>query len=294
MTSSGGFNGQENSTGETMKLGGHDIGVCSWSLHPKDTADLIALMKQVGLSHLQLYIGPLIKLDEAAQKKQIDEIKNAGITITAGMMGFPGEDYSTIARIKQTGGFVPDELWDERRELFGKAVAICKRFGIGLLSTHIGFVPPSSDSLYASTVQRINDICALLDKEGMGLLMETGQEPASELLQFLNDLRCRNVYVNFDPANMILYGAGDPIEAIRILGRHIRHVHVKDATASDQPGTKWGAEVPFGTGQVPPMEFVDALKEVGYRGPLVIEREAGENRVKDVKGAVEVLGKVLG
>jgi L-ribulose-5-phosphate 3-epimerase len=280
-------------TGETMNLGGHEIGVCSWSLHPKDTTDLIAMMKQVGLSHLQLYIGPLIKLDEAQQKKQIDEIKNAGITITAGMMGFPGEDYSTIARIKQTGGFVPDELWDQRRELFGKAAAICKRFGIGLLSTHIGFVPPSSDSQYSSTVERIHDICALLDKEGMGLLMETGQEPASELLQFLNDLRFRNVYVNFDPANMILYGAGDPIEAIRTLGRHIRHVHVKDATASDQPGTKWGTEVPFGTGQVPPLEFVDALKEVGYRGPLVIEREAGENRVKDVNAAVETLRNVL-
>ena len=117
--------------------------------------------------------------------------------------------------------------------------------------------------------------------------METGQETAPELLQFLNDLRCQNVKVNFDPANMILYGAGDPIEAIASLGRHIGHVHVKDATLSDAARARRGAtEVPFGTGQVPPKEFLRALDDVGYTGPLAIEREAGDDahgrhRVRD-------------
>jgi L-ribulose-5-phosphate 3-epimerase len=276
-----------------MNFGGHDIGVCSWSLHPKDTADLVSMMKQSGLSHLQLYVGPLITMDEDQQKHEIAMIRDAGITITAGMIGFPGEDYSTIARIRQTGGFVPDEQWILRRDLFTEATAFCKRFEIGLLSTHIGFVPSSSDPKYNTMVDRINEICSILNGESMGLLMETGQEQAPELLQFLNDLRLRNVFVNFDPANMILYGAGDPIEAIRTLGRHIRHVHVKDATASDQPGTKWGTEVPFGEGEVPPQQFAEALESVGYHGPLVIEREAGPNRVKDVKFAVQTLQKAF-
>jgi sugar phosphate isomerase/epimerase len=123
----------------------------------------------------------------------------------------------------------------------------------------------------------------------MDLLMETGQESAPELLQFLNDLRCKNVKVNFDPANMILYGAGDPIEAIGILGRHIAHVHVKDATMSKQPSVDWGAEVPFGAGQVPAKDFLRALHDVGYRGPLVIEREAGATRMADIAFAIETL-----
>jgi sugar phosphate isomerase/epimerase len=88
---------------------------------------------------------------------------------------------------------------------------------------------------------------------------------------------------------MILYGAGDPIEAIGILGRHIRHVHVKDATASESPRMKWGEEVPFGTGQVPAREFLDALERTGYSGALTIEREAGDDRMRDVKYAIDVL-----
>src|SRR5438552_2926803 len=82
--------------------------------------------------------------------------------------------------------------------------------------------------------------------------MAAGQEPAEELLEFLHELNAPNVHINFDPANMILYGAGDPIAAVRLLGKHIRHVHVKDATASTRPGVEWGEEVPFGTGQVNP------------------------------------------
>ena len=127
-----------------------------------------------------------------------------------------------------------------------------------------------------------------------GLLMETGQEKAEELLEFLHDLKRPNVFINFDPANMILYGAGEPIAAIRTLGQFIRHVHVKDATGSAKPGVEWGAEVPFGTGQVNPKAFIDALHGVGYRGPLCIEREAGNQRLTDVEFAVETLKKVAG
>jgi len=99
--------------------------------------------------------------------------------------------------------------------------------------------------------------------------------------------------VNFDPANMILYGAGEPVEAIHVLGRHIRHVHVKDAIASDQPSVTWGKEVAFGTGEVPVDAFLEALKSVGYRGPLVIEREAGHERFEDIQFAVETIRRSI-
>jgi sugar phosphate isomerase/epimerase len=275
-----------------MNIAGHDIGVCSWSLRANDTGELISMMRQANLSHLQLSIGPLLGMDESARKAQMDQLTDAGITITAGMISFPGEDYSTIARIRQTGGFLPNELWNERREMAAMAGRICKAFDIKSLSTHIGFVPISSGEQYKTMIDRVSEIAGLLEQEGVSLLMETGQEHAPELLQFINDIR-HNVFVNFDPANMLLYGAGDPIDAVATLGRHIGHVHVKDAKESDQPGITWGTEVPFGTGDVPVNDFVNELHRVGYRGPLVIERESGTARLKDVQFAVESLRKAL-
>src|SRR4029079_19409126 len=168
---------------------------------------------------------------------------------------------------------------------------VAKELGLKMLSTHVGFVPPSSDPQYQVMVKRVTDVASDLNELGITFIMETGQETAPELLQFLNDVSATNVKVTLDPANMILYGAGDPIEAIGILGRHIGHVHVKDATTSNNPGTVWGTEVPFGTGQVPPREFLRALEDAGFRGPLAIEREAGETRMKDIAFAIETLKK---
>ncbi|MEZ0265016.1 MAG: sugar phosphate isomerase/epimerase family protein, partial [Phycisphaerae bacterium] len=147
---------------------------------------------------------------------------------------------------------------------------------------------------YAAIVARTREVADLFARDGMGLNLETGQEPAGELLAFLNEVARPTVGINFDPANMILYGAGDPIAAIRTLGPHIKSVHVKDGTASSNPGVEWGAEVPFGTGQVGADRFILALHDVGYRGPLCIEREAGTQRLTDVKYAVETLRKVAG
>ena len=274
-----------------MKIAGHDIAVCSWSLQPRDTRDMIESVKKLGLSHVQLALWPLVKLDDKQKHLELGTLRNSGLTFTAGMIGFPGEDYSTIASIKKTGGFVSDEEFPVRRAMTKSAAQLAAEMGMKLLTAHIGFVPPSSDPNYPKMVERICEIAGDLDALGITLTMETGQETAPELLQFINDLRCQNVKVNFDPANMILYGAGDPIEAIGILGRHIAHVHVKDATLSDAPGATWGKEVPFGTGQVPPKEFLRALEDAGYTGPLAIEREAGDTRMEDVAFAVETLKK---
>ncbi len=272
-----------------MQIDGHDIGVCSWSLHPRDMADLAAQVKQLGIEHVQLALGGLLQLDDKGRQLELGVLRDSNIRLTGGMMGFPDEDYSTIPLIRQTGGFVSNEKWPARKVLMQQAASLAAEMGIDTVTSHVGFIPASSEPKYNAMVARVCEIAEPFNAHGITLLMETGQEPAAELLQFLNDLRCQNVKVNFDPANMILYGAGDPIEAIDTLGRHIRHVHVKDATLSERPGEEWGVEVPFGTGQVPPKAFVRALKAVGYTGPLVIEREAGEQRRADVKAAIEAL-----
>ena len=272
-----------------MNIGGHDIGVCSWSLQPKDSADLVAQLKPLGLIHVQLALGPLVMLDDKRKHFEFGQLRSAGLKLTSGMIAFPGEDYSTIDAIKRTGGYVPDGQWPLRKRLSEQAAALGAELGLKAITTHVGFIPRRGQAGYDTMVSRVRDVAAAFARHGIELGMETGQEPAAELLEFLKDVRSPNVFVNFDPANMILYGAGDPIEAVQTLGRHVRHVHVKDGIASSKPGREWGEEVPFGSGQVGAERFLAALKRIGYQGPLVIEREAGNQRAADVRAAIEVL-----
>src|SRR5204862_6945537 len=126
--------------------------------------------------------------------------------------------------------------------------------------------------------------------KGITLAFETGQETAELLRRTLDELRAPNLKVNFDPANMLLYDMGDPIRAVEILGADIRSVHVKDANRPAVPGN-WGEEVPLGQGQVNIRQFVKTLQKVGYRGPLCIEREVGnqEQRLADIAHGIRFL-----
>ena len=275
-----------------MNIGGHDIGVCSWSLQPKDSAQLVAQVKELGLQHVQLALQPLLFLDDKRKHFELGQLRGAGLKLTAGMISFPGEDYSSIDAIRRTGGYVPDDQWALRKRLSEQAAQLGSELGLKAITTHVGFIPRKGQAGYDKMLNRVREIARDFGGRGIELGMETGQEPAGELLEFLDDLRAPNVFINFDPANMILYGAGDPIDAIRTLARHIRHVHVKDGTASASPGEQWGEEVPFGTGDVGPQGFLAALHRIDYRGPLVIEREAGTQRAADVRTAIASLKAV--
>lgn len=274
-----------------MNIGGHDIGVCSWSLQDKNFADLAGHLKELGVSHVQLALASLIDLEERELEKGLVPLEDAGINFTAGMIAFEAENYSTIESIRKTGGFALDAVWPVRKKAAIAAGKMAAKMNVPYVSTHIGFVPKAGQPGYRVIRTRVREIAAAFADAGADLLLETGQESAEELREFLETLDSPNVGINFDPANMILYGAGDPIEAIGILGSYIKHVHVKDATPSKKPGVEWGEEVPFGTGQVGPTRFLAALKKIGYSGPLVIEREAGKQRLADVKAAIATLEK---
>lgn len=270
-----------------MKLGPHDIAVCSWSLRPHDTQDLAEKVRSLGLRHVQLALGHLIQLDDRRKAQQLGHLR--GLEFTAGMIAFPGEDYSTIEAIRRTGGFAPGGDWPIRRRLTREAGRLAVELGIRIVSTHVGFIPPPEDPEHQEMISRVRETAADFAKLNLELAMETGQERADELLAFLQALNAPNVGVNFDPANMLLYGAGDPIAAVGTLAGHIRHVHVKDALESKAPGREWGREVPFGAGQVNPAAFLTALRAIGYVGPLAIEREAGDSRMEDVRTAIGAL-----
>jgi len=129
---------------------------------------------------------------------------------------------------------------------------------------HAGFLPEPGDPARKPFLDTLGTVSALAKAKGITVAFETGQETADLLRQTLDDLKCDNLKVNFDPANVILYDMGDPLRAVEILGPDIRSVHVKDAIRTKVPGT-WGEEVPLGQGQVNIKAFVHTLKKVGIQ-----------------------------
>jgi sugar phosphate isomerase/epimerase len=268
------------------------IGVCSWSLRPDSPDELIAGMQQVGLSRVQLALIPL--RDDPAQWSQAPQrLRDAGITIASGMFGTIGEDYSTLESIRRTGGLVPDEHWPNNWAIIQDVARLARQHGIDKVGFHAGFIPHDPQApTFAKLIDRIRQAADCFAQQGIDLFLETGQETADDLLQFLRTLDRPNVGVNFDPANMILYDKGDPIESLRKLLPHVRQVHLKDAIRTQTPGT-WGTEVPLGQGQVDWPAFVETLRQGGFTGGLMIEREAGPNRVQDIRQAVERISRLL-
>src|SRR5207248_6963987 len=195
--------------------------------------------------------------------------------LTGAMLGFPGEDYTTPQTIQKTGGFGDPKLRPERLERFAWALDRTRALGLTDLMLHAGFLPEPNDPDRRPFLDTLGKVSSMAAAKGVTVAFETGQETADLLRRTLDELKCGNLKVNFDPANMLLYDKGDPIRAVEILGADIRSVHVKDANRPKVAG-QWGEEVPLGEGQANIRQFVRTLKKVGYKGPLCIEREVGD------------------
>jgi sugar phosphate isomerase/epimerase len=253
--------------------------------------------RELNVPTIQLHApGPSTRTDSHAAKF-LDRLRQLGIELTAVFGGFDGESYADILTTQQTVGLVPVET-RAARTVEMKAIAdFAHRLNCPVVALHLGFVPHAAvgDPFYDGIIEVTRELCDHCRALGQNLHLETGQESADGLLQFLADVQRDNLFVNFDPANMILYGTGEPIEALRKIGRYVRSVHCKDALWSDQPGKTWGQEVPLGQGSVNIEAYLRTLQEIGYEGPLTIEREIPQepDRQKtEIGGAVQLLERL--
>jgi len=262
------------------------VGICSWSLQ-QDIEQIVGSLQELTLDHIHLAVGPALESDG---QRYLDVIRAQTWTVSATMIGFDQEDYSTLESIKATGGIGPDEHWAQNRDIVCRAIDLTAELGVKYLAFHAGFIDHTQPALVKTFYERMKILADAAAEKQIMLLMETGQETAEELVQFLKEINHPALGVNFDPANMILYDKGDPIEALRTLGPWIKHLHVKDATRTQTPGA-WGVEVPWGQGEVPHETFLNTLKEIDYAGTLAIEREAGDDRLGDIRLAVEALSR---
>lgn len=231
-----------------------------------------------------------------AAEQFLKKLDSYGIELTCVFGGFEGESYADIPTVEKTIGLVPVSTRSARLQEMKEISDFTRLLGCNTIGLHLGVVPHDTQSReYSEIIEVTRQLCdhALYNEQNVHL--ETGQESAEALVQFIGDMKRLNLFINFDPANMILYGMGEPIPALKQVGAFVRSVHCKDATWSDQPGVTWGAEVPLGKGQVDMRAFLMTLKEIGYYGPLTIEREIPQDRERqksEIQYATELLSQL--
>ncbi|MFH1264109.1 MAG: sugar phosphate isomerase/epimerase family protein [Planctomycetota bacterium] len=238
----------------------------------------LEVVQELGIPTIHLHAPHQSSRTQAQAEQFLARLEEMGTQISAVFGGFEGESYADIPTVARTIGLVPPETRAERTQEMKEIADFARVLGVDVVALHIGFVPEDpADPLHAEVVAVAREICDRCLSNDQRLHLETGQESAEALLEFIAHVDRPNLFINFDPANMILYGSGEPIEALRKVGHLVKSVHCKDATWAANPGKQWGAEVPLGQGDVGMENFLRTLAGLGYDGPLTIEREIPED-----------------
>jgi L-ribulose-5-phosphate 3-epimerase len=228
----------------------------------------------------------------ARLRKALDQYK---VEATALVVGGPGPEVYTFDRGPLTIGLVPRETRAARIEHYKAGSDFAKKVGIPAVQTHCGFIPEDpNEPLYKEAVEAIRTVAQHCKSNGQNFRCETGQETPITLVRAIQDIGLDNVGVNFDVANLILYGKANPVDAVDVLSKYIQGVHAKDGLFPTDP-RRLGQEVPIGQGKVDFPVVIDKLKKIGYKNPLTIEREIrGEKQTADILAAKAYLEKLIG
>lgn len=261
----------------------------------RDPAETLAGLKRLGVRCGQLGMPGDLDISSAAPawRRAIDAESFTVYTVVA---AYSGESYADVPTVRRTVGFIPRTTRAQREKRTYEVSDFAAALGVPGIATHIGFIPEDdSDPDYVAVREMVRRVCDHCASHGQTFALETGQEAAEALRSFLLDVNRDNLGINFDPANMILYGTGDPIEALSTLGAHVLSVHCKDGDwpPKGQPDAL-GHERPLGKGAVGIENFLGQLKAVGYNGPLAIEREV-ENpaeRLADIESGIALLRRL--
>jgi sugar phosphate isomerase/epimerase len=233
-------------------------------------------VRKLGVRCGQLGIPGGMKLSETAAGNWKKALAEAQFTVVTVFAAYEGEDYADIPTVQRTVGFIPPTTRAEREARTMAVSDFAARLGVSSIACHIGFVPEDKGHPdYVAVRDVVRRVCDHAASHGQTFALETGQEPANVLSAFIADVARENLKINFDPANLILYGTGEPIAALRVLARHVASVHCKDG---DWPplgvAGALGTERALGKGSVGIPSFVQVLREIGFRGPLNVERES--------------------
>lgn len=281
----------------TKQLEPLQVGVVFWTGgdlgEERPPAEIAASLASLGLSCGQLAIHGGADLSDRSREAWRSAMAAHNITAVTAVVAFTGESYADVAAVDRTVGYGPKATRAEREQRTYEVSDLAAELSIPGLATHIGAIPHDrSDAGYAEMRDLVRRLCDHCASHRQTFALETGQESAAQLKRFILDVDRPNLKVNFDPANMVMYGSGDPIEALEAVAQWVVTVHCKDGVGSAAPG-QLGHETPLGAGEVGMDRFVAKLREIGYRGPLVIEREiVGEAQREDIRRAIALLNRL--
>lgn len=236
---------------------------------------------------------PSIWTSENAEliKKLMNEYK---IEVTAFWCGWEGPAVWNFYEGQKTLGLVPPEYRERRVKNLCDGADFAKKLGVCDIATHMGFIPENPyDVEFDPFCDAVRKVAEHLEKNGQYLLFETGQETPVTLMRCFEKVKKENLGVNFDTANLIIYGKANPLDAIDLLGPYVRGVHAKDAVYPVN-GHDIGKEVRLGDGKANIGAILRKLKDLGYNSHITIEREiAGEQQIEDIKYARDYLEQII-
>ncbi len=209
--------------------------------------------------------------------------------------GWPGPRVWDFIAGPATLGLVPAEHRAMRVGALMRGADFAKALGVRAIITHLGFIPENpSDPVFGDVAAAVREVAEHCRELGLEFWFETGQETPVTMLRLIQEVGTGNLGVNLDPANLILYGKANPIDALDVFGEHVKNVHAKDGLYPTDP-MRLGQEVKVGEGRVRFPEFVKRLNEVGFTGEFIIEREIkeGEQQTRDIADTVAYLRKLL-
>jgi sugar phosphate isomerase/epimerase len=255
----------------------------------------IQRVHDMGFSNCFLSLdGYIDKFTPEAAKQIGDLLTKYGLVATTVEVVGPAPLVWDFERGPSTIGLVPPKTRAARIDALKQVSDFAKRLGIGQVQTHCGFIPENPDDpLYPPAVDAIRTVAQHCQGNGQDFLMETGQETPTTMSRALRDVNMPNLGVGLDTANLILYGKANPVDAVDILGTHVRSVHAKDGKWPTDP-SKLGEEVMIGQGLVDFKTVFTKLHKLGYTGAITIEREtSGPQQVADVKNEKSYLEQIL-
>jgi L-ribulose-5-phosphate 3-epimerase len=266
---------------ETVDRSRPRLGVVASVVNGSGPDQTLRHVRELGLSTCQLHVG-------MSPEELAGPIRNAArsnnVEVTALMTLGEGKMVWNLRDGPKTIGIIPRETRPARVAALKRASDLAKACGVQAVHTHCGFIPDNpNEPLYAEAVNVIRDVVQYCRNNGQTFLCETGQETPITLLRLIQDVELDNIAVNLDVANLILYGNGEPVGALDVLGKHVRGLHAKDGLYPTDP-YGLGKEVPIGKGRVRFPEVIAKLRDLNYTGPITIEREiSGPRQETDIR-----------
>ena len=263
------------------------LGVISVADNPEED---LKVVRDLGFPTCQLSIESYspelaVRLSAALEKYQLKP--------TSLICMGPGIYKWNLTEGPSTIGLVPRENRAARAERLKQGIDFCRVAGIPAVHAHFGFIPEDpEDILYKEFIATMKPIGEYALKRGIDIYFETGQETPVTLLRAILDIGTGNLFVNYDTANLVMYGKANPVDGLKVIGKYVKALHAKDGSYPVNPN-ELGKEVPIPGGEVDFPAVISYLKKLGFKGNITIECELAGHNTEYLLKTQDYLGKII-